>query len=145
MTRVKIKFPNEKPLFTATISVRVGDINYGGHVGNDSILSIAHEARMMMLASKGYTEMEAGGNSMIMADAMLAYKNEAFYGDTLRVDVYTEELTRRSFDLLYRITVERDGKILDIAHVKTGMACFDYSTRRIAAMTPELEEWLLGK
>ena len=45
MGRVKIKFPAENPLFITTIHVRIGDINYGGHVGNDAILSIIHEAR----------------------------------------------------------------------------------------------------
>jgi acyl-CoA thioester hydrolase len=142
MSRVKIKFPDEKPLFTATISVRINDINYGGHVGNDAILTIVHEARMLMLASNGYTEMKAGGNSMIMADTMLAYKNEAFYGDVLNIDIYATEITRLSFDLLYRVSVAKDGKQMDIAHVKTGMVCFDYDARKVVAMTAALQDWL---
>src|ERR1700709_550454 len=107
MGRVKLKFPDENPLFTATIPVRIGDINYGGHVGNDAILSIIHEARMQMLDSKGYSEMNAGGNSMIMADVMIAYKGESFYGDVLIVNIYAEEITEHSFDLLYHISAIR--------------------------------------
>ncbi len=141
MARVKIQFPAE-PLFTATIKVRIGDINYGGHVGNDAILSIVHEARMQMLASKGYTEMNAGGNSMIMADVMIAYKSESFYGEELAVRVFAEELTNISFDLLYHISTVRGGKLVDVAHAKTGMICFDYETRKIAAMTAELRAGL---
>ena len=64
MGRVKLKFPDNNPLFTTAIYVRIGDINFGGHVGNDAILSIIHEARVQMLRSHGYDELNAGGNSL---------------------------------------------------------------------------------
>ena len=144
MSRVKLKFPDENPLFIATISVRIGDINYGGHVGNDAILSIVHEARMQMLGSKGYDEMNAGGNSMIMADVMIAYKGESFYGDTLQVKIYAQEIKDHSFDLLYHISAMRSGIQSDIAHAKTGMVCFDYNVRKVVTMTSELKQFLTG-
>lgn len=144
MARVKIKFPAENLLFTATIPVRIGDVNYGGHVGNDAILSIIHEARMQLLNSWGYTELNAGGNSLIMADVMIAYRGEAFYGDILTVKVYAEELSLRSFDLLYHIATTRDGKAVEVAHAKTGMACFNYETRKTEALKPELKQKLRG-
>ena len=142
MGRVKLKFPDNKPLFSTTISVRIGDINYGGHAGNDSILSIVHEARVQMLRSHGYDELHAGGNSLIMADVMIAYKGEAFYGDTLTIKIYAEEVSGHSFDLLYHISTYRDGTQKDVAHAKTGMACFNYETRKIAVMTEELRRVL---
>ncbi len=138
MARVKLKFPVENPLFTATISVRIGDINYGGHVGNDAILSIIHEARMQMLRSFGFDELNTGGNSLIMADVMIAYKGEAFYGDQMTIKIYAEEVAGKSFDLLYHIFTNRNGKPSDIAHAKTGMVCFDYETRKIVSMTNTL-------
>jgi acyl-CoA thioester hydrolase len=143
MGRVKLKFPADNPLFTATISVRIGDINYGGHVGNDAVLSIIHEARMQMLAASGYAE-TAGVGSMIMADVMIAYKGEAFYGDTLTVKIYAEEIAPRSFDLLYHISAIRNNISADIAHGKTGMVCFDYETRKLAPMTDEFSQFLEG-
>lgn len=142
MSRVKLKFPDEKPLFVATISVRIGDINYGNHVGNDAILSIVHESRMQMLKAHGYDELNAAGNSLIMADVMIAYKGESFYGDVLTVDIYAEAITTYSFDLLYRITTVRNNGLTDIAHAKTGMVCFDYQARKVAAMTEMLEQLL---
>lgn len=145
MARVKIAFPDYNPLFTTTIQVRISDINYGNHVGNDAILSIIHEARMQMLHNSGYTEMNAGGNSMIMADVMIAYKAEAFYGDALTVKVYAGEATGSAFSLLYHISAVRNDKQTDIAHAKTGMVCFDYDKRKIAAMTEELRDFLSNK
>lgn len=142
MARVKIKFPDENPLFITTIPVRVGDLNYGNHVGNDSVLSIIHEARMQLLQSKGYTEMAAGGISLIMADVMIAYRGESFYGDELSVMIYAEELTEVSFDLLYRITTIRNTNTVEIAHAKTGMVCFDYTSRKVVSITADLKSFL---
>ncbi|MES2704603.1 MAG: thioesterase family protein [Bacteroidota bacterium] len=142
MARVKLIFPDDIPLYTARILVRIGDINYGGHVGNDAILSIIHEARMRMLGGKGYDELNVGGSAMIMADVMIAYKGEAFYGDELEVKIYADEVTDKTFDLLYRITTMRDGKVAEIAHAKTGMVCFDYEARKVVQMGKELREML---
>jgi YbgC/YbaW family acyl-CoA thioester hydrolase len=142
MDRVKIIFPGYNSLYVATIPVRIGDINYGNHVGNDAILSVIHEARMQLLTHYGYSEMNAGGNSMIMADVMIAYKAEAFYGDILTVKIYADAVSGNTFSLLYRITTVRNGKETDVAHAKTGMVCFNYQTRKIAAMTHELKSFL---
>ncbi len=142
MSRVKIKFPDENPLFTTIVDVRISDINYGNHLGNDSVLSIIHEARMRMLKKWGGDELNILGNSLIMADVMIAYKGEAFYGETLNVSIYVDTCEGPSFDLIYRITTTRNDKITDIAHAKTGMICFDYNARKIAAMTDALKSLL---
>lgn len=134
MARVKLKFPADKPMFTATISVRIGDINYGNHVGNDAILSIIQEARVQWLHSHGYDELHAGGNGLIMADVMIAYKGEAFYGDTLIVRLYADDITAVSFDLLYHISTVRQEQKVDIAHAKTAMICFSYEERKITTI-----------
>lgn len=48
MARISIDLPSTFT-FSATIPVRITDLNYGGHVGNDTILSIIHEARVQYL------------------------------------------------------------------------------------------------
>lgn len=144
MARVKIKFPDEKSLFKLSIPIRISDINYGGHVGNDAILSIIHEARMQFLTSKGYDELNIGGHGLIMSDVMIAYKGEAFYGDMLDIFLYADELTDRSFDLLYNITTVRNGAEINIAQAKTGMVCFNYTDRKITSMSSELKSILKG-
>jgi acyl-CoA thioesterase FadM len=97
---------------------------------------------MQLLAQWNYTELEAGGIGLIMADVMIAYKGEAFYGEVLTINLYIEELTSRSFDLLYYITTERNKSVIAIAHAKTGMVCYDYGLRRTASMTAELKSRL---
>ena len=140
--RVKVKFPGHSALGTVMIPVRIGDINYGGHVGNDAILSVIHEARMQLFAEAGFTELKTGEHGIIMGDVMIAYKGESFYGDILKVGVYVDELGGKSFDLLYRITTEREGAVILVAEAKTGMICFDYEGRRIVSMGEVLRAFL---
>ncbi|MGX5820307.1 acyl-CoA thioesterase [Chitinophaga lutea] len=130
MARVKIDLPATFP-FSTTLPVRIGDVNYGGHVGNDAIVSMLQEARMHYLASIGATELEFFGASLIMGDLAVVYKGESFYGDALRIEVAPAELASAGFDLCYRISTERAGKQIAVAEAKTGMVCFDYKTRRV--------------
>lgn len=130
------------PLTTCTISVRISDINYGGHVGNDSILTILHEARLQWLQSRGMSELNADGTSMIMGDVMIAYKGESFYGDKLQVDIWSDEVSERSFDLLYRVKTMRGDTPVEIAHAKTGMIAFDYEERKVVKLGEGLKKKL---
>lgn len=142
MPRVKINFPDEKPLHIISIPIRISDLNYGNHVGNDAILSIMHEARVQWLNYAGFTEMNADGTGLIMADVMIAYKAESFYGDVLDIAIFPDEVADKSFSVLYRITTRRQGQELDIAHGKTGMVCFDYSLRKIRQIPDALRAFL---
>lgn len=137
MARISIEIPSSFQ-FSCNIPVRITDLNYGGHVGNDTILSIIHEARMQFLQSFGYSEKNLGGVGMIMGDVAIVYKNELFYGDIVRAQVTVTGITRVTFDLVYRLATEKDGKIIDIAHAKTGMVCFDYERKKPVAIPEEV-------
>ena len=43
--KIKFKVPS-KYHFETKLKIRVSDLNYGGHLGNDSVLSLAHESRV---------------------------------------------------------------------------------------------------
>ncbi|MFZ2863918.1 MAG: thioesterase family protein, partial [Ignavibacteriaceae bacterium] len=64
MQRIRIDFPG-KFLFTTNISVRVYDVNFAGHLSNDSILSMVHEARILFLKNWGYSEVDTEGAGII--------------------------------------------------------------------------------
>jgi len=131
MARVQIELPRTW-LFRTRLDVRVTDVNYGGHLGNDRVLGLAHEARVRWLASCGLSEKDVGGVGLIMADAALVFRGEAFLGDELEVALGAVEVRRSSFDLVYRLIRPADGA--DIAQVKTGMVCFDYIARKVARL-----------
>jgi len=133
MARIKIITP-EKIIDTINIPVRIGDINYGNHLGNDSLVSIIHEARIKWLSKNGFSEMNIGGCGTIMNELAVNYLNESFYGDTLIIQISIGEISTSSFELYYNITTLRADKELKIAKAKTGMVCYDYENKKIAAV-----------
>ena len=133
MARIKIDLP-EKFSFTISIPVRITDINYGGHAGNDTILSLIHEARMQFLKSYGYEELKFEGVGMIMADVGIEFKNELFYGDVVIASVTIMEFSKVSFDIYYKLEKEVRGKKTLVAIAKTGMVCYDYTNKKIVAI-----------
>ena len=137
MSRVRIELP-ERYLFTTEIPLRVSDINYGGHLGNDAVLSIAQEARVRFLRSHGWAEKNVGGVGIIMTDALVVYRSEAFYGDVLTIDVAVNDLKELNCDIFFRMVNKASGK--EVARVKTGIAFFDYANRKLTAMPPEFRQ-----
>jgi len=134
MARAKLDLP-EKFGFSTEIPVRISDINYGGHLGNDSVLSLVHEARIRFLNALGFTEFNIDGLGIIMTDAVILYKSEAFYGDMLTIEVTTADFSKRGCDFLFKITNKNTGK--EVARAKTGIVFFDYSQKKIAHV-PEI-------
>ncbi len=129
MARVKLILP-EKFNFSTFIDIRITDINYGGHLGNDSLLGIIHEARIRLLADKGFSESNIDGVGIIMSDAVIKYSSEGFYADKLRIDVAVDEITNSGCDIYYQLISVKNEK--EIARAKTNIVFFDYSTKKIA-------------
>lgn len=138
MARVKIDIP-DKFSFSTKIEVRIGDINYGGHVGNDAILSVMHDARLRFFGNFGYSELELGTVSTIMADSAIVYKGEGFADDVFEIFVAATDFNKYGFDLIYKI-INQDGK--DIAHAKTGILCFNYEERKLTLLPSEVKKTL---
>ena len=139
MPRVKLSLPDHFT-FSTEIQVRVNDINYGGHLGNDAVLALAQEARVRFLSHYGFTEHDVGGVGIIMTDAVVVYKAEAFYGDVLTIEVAVDGIELVGCDFLYRIA--RKGSAKEVARVKTGIAFFDYSTRKVVEVPGRFREAL---
>lgn len=133
MARIKIELPANFT-FSTIIPVRITDVNYGGHVGNDSILSMLHEARMRFLKHLGYSELSLEGVSLIMADVAIEFKAELFYGEEVIASVAATEFSKVGFELYYKLEKEVEGARKLVATAKTGMICFNYDTRKVAAV-----------
>jgi acyl-CoA thioester hydrolase len=134
MARVRIALPKQF-LFTTEMPLRISDINYGGHLGNDSVLSIVHEARVRFLKSLGLSELDIGDSvALIMGDVAAMYLAEGFYGDLIEISVGSDDFTARSFDLIFSLRNKRTAQ--EIARVKTGMLGFNYSERKVCDLPP---------
>jgi YbgC/YbaW family acyl-CoA thioester hydrolase len=138
MARLSIDLPKSF-LFSTSIPVRITDLNYGGHVGNDTVLSIIHEGRMQFLKHHGYSETDLAGTGMIMGDVSIAFKNELFYGDVVQISVAVTEMSKVTFDLVYKLEKESGGKTILVAQAKTGMVCYNYQLKKVAALPEEVK------
>jgi acyl-CoA thioesterase FadM len=117
-------------------------VNYGGHLGNDAVLSIAHEARVRFLAAHGFGELDVEGAGIIMVDAAVVYRAEGKHGMTLRVQVAPADVRTRGLDLVYLMSDAATGE--EIARAKTGIMFFDYRARKLVAMPPRFRDLARG-
>jgi len=131
MSRIKLKMPQHY-LFSTHVDIRITDINYGNHLGNDSLLSIIHEARLHFLKSMGYSEFDVEGVATIMGDVAIIYKSQAYYGDKLKIDIGVADLAKKSCDIYYRVTKDAN-KI--VALCKTGVVFYDYQNSKPVNIT----------
>jgi acyl-CoA thioester hydrolase len=140
MTRVKIQLPAKK-LFSTTLSIRVSDINYGGHLGNDTVVSLIHEARYRMFNEWGYkSDLEIDGFGTIQLDTAVQYKGEGFHGDQVVVTIYAGGIGSRTFDLFYELkTAEKL-----IALGKTGLGIYDYDAKKLVSIPEPFLQKLQG-
>jgi acyl-CoA thioester hydrolase len=127
VARIKLEMPAVYP-FRTGLTVRITDINYGGHLGNADVLALLHEARVRFLKSFGYSEIDVEGLGTIMLDSVVIYKAQAFAGDLLQIEVAAGDFSRLGCDIFYRMTREEDGA--EIALAKTGIAVFDYTSQK---------------
>ncbi len=137
MARIKLELP-EKFSFQTEITILVSHINYGGHLGNDSLLSVLQEARVRFLKSIGQSELEFYSHSMIMSDVAIAFKSEGFYGEVLKVEIAIAEISRVGFEMYYSVTEQKSNRL--VAQAKTGMICFDYKNKKVVSVSDEFKK-----
>jgi len=131
MPRLKIAMPATFA-FSTELDVRITDVNYGNHLGNDALLSLLHEARVRWLRSMSMNEGNVDGLLLIMADAAVCYRAESFAGDNLRIDMAATDATGVSCDIVYQVVRTSDNTL--IAQAKTGVVFLDPQTRKVSRL-----------
>lgn len=133
MARIKLVLPDTFR-FSTTFPVRITDLNYGNHAGNDAILAMLHEARVRFLAHHGYSELNVGGVGLIMSDVAIQFKEELFYGERVTASVTAAEFSSSGFELYYKLEKETDNRTVIAVQAKTAMVCFDYALRKVVPL-----------
>lgn len=134
MTRIKLTFP-ENSIFSYKSTIGVNQINYGGHLGNDSILTIFQDARIAFFLSNKLSEINIGNElGIIQSDAAIQYKSEGHLHEEITTEVAIIPTSKIGFDIYCKITSLATKKVIAIG--KTGMITFNYATKKMAP-TPE--------
>ena len=128
MARIELNLP-ESFSFSTDVCVRIGDINYGNHLGNDALLSLVHEARLQFLQSRGFSELDIDGCGLILTDAVIVYKSQGFHGDLLTIFAAVGDFNKYGCDFFYKVIRKSGGK--EVARAKTGIVFFDYNRQKM--------------
>jgi len=131
MPRAKL---TEQPTyeFCYPITIQPRDINYGGHLGVDSLVSIIGTARAYIFKSICLSEGNLGDNrvGIIMTDFMVNLKAEGFMFDNLEVYTHVGELTKNGFRFFHKIT--RGPSLVALA--EAGFLAYDYTAKRVTSV-----------
>ena len=128
MVKVHLELP-ERFLFETELSLRAAEMNYAGHLGNDTLLSLLQEVRIRFLAHYELKEMNMFGLGLVITDSMAVYESEAFRGERLKFEVTVADFNKYGCDFVFRVTEATSGRA--VARAKTGMVFFDYEQRKV--------------
>lgn len=140
---MKVKLQNTGALVhTRQDQVRVNDLNYGNHVGHQTIYEYCHDARLdfFQAVEKSLevpvSELAFGPFGLIMSQSIANYLAQMNHQQEFLVDVFLDNLRSASFDLSYLIREKNSDKAL--ARVLTSMTCFDYQKNKVVAIPQEI-------
>ena len=108
--------------FSTSIPFRITDHNYGDHVANNVFVEYLHEGRVQFLSSLGYSEKNLEGVWLTLSELCVKYTKQAYYPDTLKLDISATNFRPTRFDLFCR-GYGHSGDLLLLA--KTEMAAID--------------------
>ncbi len=141
MPRIKIELPDAFP-FTTEISIYQSHINYGGHLDNAQLLTLVSEARSRFFKSLGYHEGNVEGVGIILADAAIQYKSEAFQGEVLQVSMAANEFSKHGCDLVWQMNEKNSGR--EVARGKSGIVFMDYTAKKVAPVPEAFRQRVLA-
>ena len=142
MARIRIELP-DRFAFSTDIPLLMSHINYGNHLDNAQLLGIVSEARVRFLKSMGYGELDVEGLGIIVADAALQYRSEAFHGETMRVEMAPADFNRYGFDLVFCMTEKASGR--EVARGKIGIVFIGKASRKVAPIPDSIRQLLLAR
>lgn len=141
MARIQIRLPSHFA-FSTDITLYQSHLNYGGHLDNALLLTLVSEARVRFFKSLGYTELDVEGVGILVSDAALQYRSEAFHGEVMVVRMGATDLGRKGFDVVWSMNERSTQR--EVARGKTGIVFFDYKTRKVVPMPSAFRDKLVG-
>lgn len=141
MPRIKIELPAHFP-FSTEVAIYQSHINYGGHLDNAQLLTLVSEARSRYFLSMGYHEGNVEGVGIILADAALQYRSEAFQGEIMVIHMTANDFSKNGCDLVWRMDEKTSGR--EVARGKAGIVFMDYAERKITPVPEPFRQRIDG-
>lgn len=120
-------------LFRSPYTVTTGDINYGGHLGNDRSLILFQDARIRYLASIDLTELNLGNSTaLVVVEAVCRFHREVFIHQELEIRLSLAERTGKKIVFKYSVIRKEDGA--EVISGQTVHLGFSFVTRKVAEL-----------
>lgn len=135
MARIKLKKQGGYP-FQYHTTVRVSDINYGGHLGNDAVLRLCNEARVAMMRQLGCSELDLGDGqtAIVMTELAVNFVGEGFLFDEVTIHSRMDQVGYFGFRV-HHLLEKADGEATTpVALVETALSAFDHQRRQIGEL-----------
>ncbi|MGV8057338.1 MAG: acyl-CoA thioesterase [Smithellaceae bacterium] len=131
MARIKL-VEQEAYEFHYTVSVEPRDINAGGHLSNDALVSLLGTAKARMFQSLDLKpfNLDDGETGIIMSDLAVNYKAQAYLFDKITIETHIGEFFRTGFRMFHRL--KRDDVLVALA--ESGMITYNYNMEKIVAV-----------
>ena len=134
----KLKFENDNILFEYETNILVSHLNYGNHLGYDSVLSLLQDSRMHWLKKHNLSELSINENTgWMVSEVNVSYKSVGCFGDKLKISLYITDISKRFLTIVYCIhnkTSERQLAIATTKHV-----FFDFSLEKLSKFPDNLK------
>ncbi len=125
-------------MFEIKYKVTIGDINYGGHMGNEVPLRLFHQVRIDFFNSLGSSELNLAENiGTIQIESFVKYKKEAFLGDVLTLKISNISIEKSTMKMDYEI-LNQNQDIVVIGN--TILLGYDYGKKKISRIPLEFVE-----
>jgi acyl-CoA thioester hydrolase len=123
------------------IQVRFADTDGMRHVNNAKYLTYCEIARIRYwtdVTGEDFSLGTEGVESLILAEARITYRAQAFYGDVVTVQTRATRIGRTSFTLEHRLVAAApDGPPRLVAVSESILVRFDYDSMRPVPLSPE--------
>jgi acyl-CoA thioester hydrolase len=134
MARIQLDLPDQF-FFATDIPIYISHVNQGGHLDNAQLLTLVSEARVRLFKWLGYAgELDIEGAMIVVGDSVAQYKSEAFYGETMHVEMTMADFNKYGCDVVYRMTDLASGR--EVARGKTGVVFVSREAKKVT-LVPE--------
>ncbi len=141
MPRIRLN-PPERVVFTTCVDVRVTDLNYGKHLGHMELIGLLHHARAEFLDAHGMTEINVEGRTLLVVDLAVNYRSEAFFGQTLMIDIGMALEGSRGVEISYAVRDQATDVLVAVA--QTGVVFADPEARSLVQVPQTLRALVEG-
>ena len=93
------------------------------------LLTLVSDARARYFQSLGSTEMNVEGVGIVVADAAVQYRSEAFHGEIMVVYKAAADFNKYGCDVLWRMDDKVSAR--EVTRGKTGIVFFNYGARKV--------------